>query len=271
MSDSTESVSPDDAELVYNPARYWDYLLGGYYNFESDRKVGDRVTQALPDVRLGALANRSFLHRTVRFMVGEGITQFLDMGSGLPTAGPVHEIAQASNPGCRTLYVDNDSVAVTHSKFLLAGNPNAGVLEEDIRNIEAILDHLDSRQLIDMRQPVGVLLVAVLHFIKDDAQAAEILRQIRSRTASGSYVVISHYSLEGAPEASIEMLKRISRNHADPTRSRMAAEIARFFDGLELIEPGVVRVPLWRPEGPDEILVEEPERCLGFAGVGRKR
>jgi hypothetical protein len=270
MDDSTESKSTDDAELVYNPARYWDYILGGYYNFQMDRQVGDRVLQAVPDVRLGALANRSFLRRVVRLLAHEGITQFVDLGSGLPTVGPVHETAQAINPGCHTVYVDNDPVAVTHSQSILAQNPGTCVIEEDIRNIQEIFDDPCLRKLVDIRQPVGVLLVSVLHFIKDDSQADEILRQVRSRMASGSYLVISHYSLEGASDITIQRLSHISSSTHDPTKPRSSVEIARFFDGFELLEPGVVRIPLWRPEGPDELLVEEPERCLGFAGVGRK-
>jgi hypothetical protein len=271
MEDSTSSKSPDDASNTYNPARYWDYLLGGYFNFEADRKAGDWAIQAVPDVRTGALANRSLLRRAVRFMAREGITQFVDLGSGLPTVGPVHEIAQTIDPNSHTVYVDNDPVAVTHSQSILAGSPNASVIEEDIRNISKIFDDAAFSRLIDLHKPIGVLLVAVLHFIKDDAQAHEILRALRAEMASGSYIVISHYSLEGAPDATIQSLNRISSSSNDPSRPRTSAEIAGLFEGFELLEPGVVRLPLWRPEGPDEILVEEPERCLGFAGVGQKK
>lgn len=268
MSDPTPSMPPDSAGAEYNAARYWDYLLGGYYNFQADRKVGDWVNQNIPDVRLGALANRSFLRRAVRFMVRQGITQFLDLGSGLPTVGPVHEIAQSMSPSSRTVYVDNDPIAVTHSQSILAENPQACMIEEDIRNIDRILNDPALGRLIDIRQPIGVLLVSVLHFIKDDPQAAEIVRQLRSRTALGSHIVLSHYSLDDVPDATRASLSHVSKSASDPTKSRSAGEIARFFDGWELLEPGVVRVPLWRPEGPDEILVEEPQRCLGFAGVG---
>jgi hypothetical protein len=271
MEDSTESPSQDDAGIKYNPARYWDYVLGGYFNFEADRKVGDLAMQSVPDVRPGALANRSFLRRAVRFLAHEGITQFVDLGSGLPTVGPVHEIAQSIDPSARTVYVDSDPVAVTHSQSILAGNPKVDMIQQDIRNIEEIFDSRGFRTLIDLGEPMGVLLVAVLHFIKDDWQAHEILRKLKSRMASGSHVVISHYSLEGAPDTTIQSLNRISSSSNDPARPRSSVEIAQFFDGFELLEPGVVRIPLWRPEGPDEILVEEPERCLGFGGVGQKK
>ena len=271
MEDSTEATSPEFERIEYNPARYWDYLLGGYHNFEADRKVADRTLEAFPDVRLGALANRSFLRRAVRFLARSGISQFVDLGSGIPTVGPVHEIAQAIDPGSRVVYVDHDPVAVTHSQSILAGNPKAHVIEEDFRNVAQIFDRPGFSDWIDLREPIGVLLVAVLHFVRDDAQAAEMLRQLHSRMAHGSYLVISHYSLDGAPEAAIQRLSRVSAAANDPSKSRSSVEIGRLFDGFELLKPGVVRIPLWRPEGPDEILVEEPERCLGFAGVGQKK
>ncbi len=203
MKDATHAVPLDDGETKYNAARYWDYILGGYHNFAVDRKVGDWVIQSVPDARLGALANRSFERRVVRWLTREGISQFVDLGSGLPTVGPVHEIAQSINPKARTLYVDNDPVAVIHSRSILEGNPNARVLQEDIRNIDQILDHLGTDDWIDLHQPIGLLLVSVMHFVKDDTEAHEMMRKLRQRLASGSYVVISHYSLEGAPESTI--------------------------------------------------------------------
>jgi len=270
MTTSEESKTPAGSYTQYSPARYWDYLLGGYYNFEIDRKVAARILQACPDVRLGALANRSFLRRTVRYIENQGVTQFLDLGSGLPTVGPVHEIAEGMNPNSRTVYVDNDPVAITHSQSILAGNPKVAAIEEDVRNIEKIFGNKKFEGLIDLDQPIGVLLVAVLHFIKDDGIAAEILNTIMTRVASGSYLVISHYTLDGAPRSVMEGLNGISSTSAGSTKPRSLVEVGRFFTGFELVEPGVVRLPLWRPEGPDEILVQEPERALGYCGVGRK-
>lgn len=270
MSSTEESKNKEEFFKHYNPSRYWDYLLGGYYNFEIDRRVADMVLQVAPDIRSGALANRSFLRRAVRFLGNQGITQFLDLGSGLPTVGPVHEIAQGMNPDSRTVYVDNDPIAVTHSQSILSGNPKTLVIEEDLRNIEKIFENKAFLELIDLQQPIGVLLIAVLHFIKEDTIAREILDIIRSRIASGSYIIISHYTLENAPSRLREQLINISGASNDPTKPRSLDEITRFFNGFEIVEPGVVRMPLWRPEGPDEILVNEPERALGYCGVGRK-
>jgi hypothetical protein len=270
MTSAEESKEPAKIWTQSNPARYWDYLLGGYYNFEIDRKVADRVMQVSPDIRFGALANRSFLRRAVRFMGNQGVTQFLDLGSGLPTVGPVHEIAHGMNPNSRTVYADNDPIAITHSQSILAGDPKVLVIEEDIQNIGKIFENKGVKQLIDFHQPIGVLLVAVLHFIKDDAIADEILYIIRSRMASGSYIVISHFTLDGAPGLMMEQLRSISSVSHNPTKPRSLVEITRFFYGFDLVEPGVVRLPLWHSEGKDEILVEEPERALGYCGVGRK-
>lgn len=232
--------------------------------------MAERINQAYPDLRLGALANRSFLRRAVRFIVKQGITQFLDLGSGLPTVGPVHEIAASLNPNSRTVYVDNDPIAVTHSQSILKGNTSAVIIEEDIRNIENVFENRAFKNLIDIHQPLAVLLIAILHFITDDAIANDILKKIHSRIASGSFVVISHYTLEDAPSSMKEHLKRFSSKSNDPAKPRSVAEITRFFNGFELVEPGVVRIPSWLPEGQDEILVKEPERELGYCGVGRK-
>jgi hypothetical protein len=269
----TSSEGPKNSDEImnhFNPSRYWDYLLGGFYNFEVDRKVADHVMQVSPDIRLGALANRSFLRRAVRFIANQGITQFLDLGSGLPTVGPVHEVAQGVNPDCRTIYVDHDPIAVTHSQSILAENPKTLTLEEDIRNIEKIFENRKFKEMIDLGQPIAVLLIAVLHFIKEDAIAEDILNLIRSRIASGSYLVISHFTLEAAPSPIFEQLSRLSGTSSDPTKPRSLVEVTGFFNGFELLEPGVVWIPLWRPEGSDEILVQEPERALGYCGVGRK-
>jgi hypothetical protein len=176
------------------------------------------------------------------------------------------------NPNSRTVYVDNDPIAITHSQSILAGNPKTFVIEEDIRNIYKIFENRGFKELIDLHQPIGVLLVAVLHFITDDARVDEILHEIRSRLASGSYLVISHFTLEGASSLTMGQLKRIplSSSASDSTKPRLSAEITRLFNGFEIVEPGVVRLPLWHPEGKDEILVKEPERALGYCGVGRK-
>jgi hypothetical protein len=254
----------------HNIARYYDYLLGGFHNFAVDRKVGDMVIKMCPDIRLGALANRAFLRRAVKFLCQQGIDQFLDLGSGIPTAGNVHEVAQNINPAAHVIYVDHDPVAVIHSQAILKDNPNASVMQEDIRNMEKILEHPDFTALIDLHRPVGVLMLSVLHFVNNEAQLQRILHVLKDRLASGSYMVISHYSLEEAPAETIAQLSRMASSGIYNAASRTAAETVRLFDGFGLVEPGVVRAPLWRPESPEDILVAEPERALAYAGMGRK-
>ncbi len=254
----------------YNTARYYDYLLGGYHNYAVDRKVGDLIIQVCPDIRLGALANRAFLRRAVKFLCQQGIDQFLDIGSGMPTSGNVHEVAQAINPAAHVFYVDIDPVAVIHSQAILKDNPNAACLQEDIHNIEKILEHPAFTALIDLNRPVGVLMVAVLHFVKDDGQLSQILGVLKDRLAPGSYMVISHYSVEGAPEQTIAQINRLASGAGSPSVSRTCAETAGLFAGFELVTPGVVHAPLWRPESSEDLLVDQPARVMAFAGVGRK-
>jgi hypothetical protein len=270
MNKTDDWNSVDATMEQYNTARYYDYLLGGYHNYAVDRKVGDLIIQACPDIRLGALSNRAFLRRAVKFLCQQGLDQFLDIGSGIPTSGNVHEVAQAINPAARVFYVDIDPVAVIHSQAILKDNPNAVCLQEDIHNIERILEHPAFTALIDLNRPVGVLMVAVLHFVKDDESLQRILRVLRDRLAPGSYIVISHYSVEGAPEQTIAQINRLAAGAGSPSVSRTCAETTRLFDGFELESPGVVRVPLWRPESPEDILVDQPTHSMAFAGMGRK-
>jgi len=253
-----------------NIARYYDYLLGGYHNFEIDRRVGDMVINACPDIRLGALANRAFLRRAVKFLCQQGIDQFLDIGSGIPTSGNVHEVAQRINPSAHIVYVDIDPIAVIHSQAILKDNPNAAIIQEDIHNIEAILKHPSFTGLIDLHRPLGVFMVSVLHFVKDDGQLLEILRILKTRLVPGSYLVVSHYSEEDAPSETVAQINKLSAGAGSPSVSRNFIEVSRLFAGYELVEPGVVRIPLWRPEGPEDVLLEQPERAMGFSGIGRK-
>lgn len=254
----------------FNPARYWDYILGGHYNFEVDRAAGDMIMQVAPDARLGALANRSFLRRAVRTLAQQGIDQFIDLGSGIPTVGNVHEIAQRFNPEAHTVYVDKDPVAVAHSLSILEEDQNTTVVEENLLNFEILLQRKEVTDLIDLKKPLGVLLISVLHFITDDAQAYGLLKTIHSLVPSGSYLVISHFSLENAPESTMKQLINLGRSSADQSRSRTREETKKFFEGYTLMEPGVVAVPSWRPESEDDLLVTEPERALSYCGVGRK-
>jgi hypothetical protein len=254
-----------------NPARMYDYFLGGHHNFEVDRRAAEAATQIYPDFPLVMRANRAFLRRAVRFLVAQGIEQFLDLGSGIPTVGNVHEVAQDANPGARVVYVDTDPIAVAHSTAILQGNPNATIIQANAHEPERILHQLQDRHLLNLDQPLGVLLVFLLHFVSDDQEAHTIVRTLRDVLAPGSYLVISHGTADGMSSETSEQMGRLYSRTTDPVTPRPRSEIERFFDGLELVDPGLVYVPLWRPEGPDDLLLAEPERCVSFAGVGRKR
>lgn len=253
-------------KIKFNAARYWDYILGGHYNFDIDRVVGDLIMKVAPDARLGALANRSFLRRAVRFLAQQGIDQFIDLGSGIPTVGNVHEIAQHVNPEARTVYVDKDPVAVTHSRSILKDDSKTTVIEENLLNFAKLIKEKEVSSFIDIRKPLGVLLISVLHFIPDDSQTYGILKIIRSALPAGSYVAISHFSLENAPTSTVMQLDLLGRS-SDASKARNRKEVEQFFDGFRLVDPGVVYVPTWRPEADDELLVNEPERALSFCGV----
>jgi len=253
-----------------NFARIYDCLLGGYHNFEIDRLAAKKVLEVDPNARLATYANRAFLRRVVNFLVEQGIDQFLDIGSGIPTRGNVHEVAQRTNPAAHIVYVDIDPVAVTHARTLLKDNPNAAAIRADARWPDKILNHAEVKGLLDFSRPVAVLLLLVMHSIPDDEEAYGAARPLRDALAQGSYVAVSHASYDDAPPGVIEKLEKIGAASPTPGKARSRTDILRFFDGLELVEPGLVRPPVWRPEGPDDILLDHPEQTLVWGGVGRK-
>jgi hypothetical protein len=250
-------------------ARVYDFYLGGFHNFAVDREMGRRAVEMWPELPEIMKANRAFLRRAVRFMVASGVRQFLDIGSGIPTVGNVHEVAQQAAPDARVVYVDNDPVAVEHSLAILAGNEQTGVLAGDLREPATVLDSPALRRLLDLREPVGLLMVAVLHFVPDEADPAGLVGQFRDALSAGSYLAISHASLEGQPVLA-ESHRELYRRTATPMTMRSRAQIASLFAGFDLVEPGLVYLPLWRP-GPDVEVDGRPERFSGFAGVGRRR
>jgi len=253
-----------------NVARMYDWLLGGSHNFEGDRLAAEAVLQVYPEMRQAAWVNRAFMRRAVLFLIEQGINQFLDIGSGLPTVGNVHEVAQGAEPAPRVVYVDVDPVAVTHSRAMLTDNPNATAIRADVHHPDEILNHLEVTKLLDFHQPLGLLLTGLLHLVPADDQAYSSVYTLRDALAPGSYVVISHGTTENAPPDLLEQLDKLSATISTPYRYRSTAEVQSFFDGLELVEPGLVPSPLWRPEGPEDILFDRPERSLAMAGVGRK-
>ncbi len=260
------SWAPESIDLERpNAARIYDYLLGGAANFEQDRAFAEKLLEAVPEARDAARLNRAFLRRAVRYCVDAGVRQFIDVGSGIPTAGNVHEIAQAIAPDTRVLYIDNEPVAVTHSELMLRDNDRTASVHGDLTDPEAVLRSEEATELIDFSQPVAVLTVAVLHFIPDSARPHEAVAKYVSAMAPGSLLVLSH----GVRQPSAENVEKLYRNTANPSTGRTPDEIAAFFEGTELVEPGLVWTPQWRPDAPEDV-GEHPERSLVFAGVGRK-
>ncbi|MBM4464806.1 MAG: hypothetical protein FJ014_04440 [Chloroflexi bacterium] len=251
-------------------ARIYDYALGGYHNFEIDRLMAEKLFALYPDARLAAQACRAFLRRVVNFLATQGIDQFLDIGSGIPTVGNVHEVAQNANPAARVVYMDIDPVAVAHSKAILKDNPNATAIRGDVRQPEQILNHVEVRSLLDFSKPMAVLLLTMLHFVTDDDQAIGTVRTLRHALVPGSYIAISHGTYDNAPSEVIKQVEEIGKGTPTPPKYRSQAQIRELFEELEVVEPGLVYLSLWRPEGPDDVFLDWPERSLTWGGVGRK-
>jgi SAM-dependent methyltransferase len=254
---------------VPSVSRIYDYYLGGSHNFEVDREAARKAMEFMPGLPKIMQANRAFMRRAVRFAADEGIDQFLDIGSGIPTFGNVHEVAQKARPGAHVVYVDHDPVAVAHSQAVLKGNEDADVVAADLLKPQEILASPQVQRLIDLNRPVALLLVAILHFVEgaDDPYAA--VAELRDELAPGSLLVLTHASYEGIPlpperaEGAVDVYKNI-RN---PLIMRSREDIARFFEGYDMVEPGLVPMPNWRPDTALE--EEDPYSFSGFAGVGR--
>lgn len=254
---------------VPSVSRIYDYYLGGSHNFEVDREAARRAMEFMPGLPKIMQANRAFMRRAVRYAADSGITQFLDIGSGIPTFSNVHEVAQAARPGARVVYVDHDPVAVAHSQVVLGENPDAGVVAADLLKPREILTSPQVEQLIDLERPVALLLVAILHFVEDADDPYAAVAELSAALAPGSLLVLTHASYEGIPlpqgraEGAVDVYKDI-RN---PLVMRSRDEIARFFEGYDMVEPGLVPMPHWRPDTAPED--EDPYAFSGFAGVGR--
>jgi len=249
-------------------ARMYDFFLGGAHNFSADRQAAARILEVYPTAALAAQANRAFLRRAVNELLRRGVRQFLDLGSGIPTAGNVHEIVDDAAPGARVLYVDIDPVAVAHSQSILTGRSDVGVLQADVRNPDEILDAPLTRQLIDLREPVAVLAVAMLHFVADREDPAGILARFRDAVPTGSYLALSHGTVDRQPEHAARS-EEIYRDTRDPLTLRTRPEIEVLLGGWDLIDPGLVWLPEWRPDWPDET-GEDPSRTEILCAVGRK-
>jgi hypothetical protein len=247
-----------------HPARIYDYLLGGKDNYEVDREAGNELAAAAPEARLGMRANRDFMRRAVRHVVGAGVRQILDIGTGLPTSPNVHEVAQEVAPDVRIAYVDNDPIVNTHAHVLLSRTAATSIVLADLREPRAILDHPDVRRVIDFDQPVALLLVAILHFLGDDEHPEEIVATLRDALPAGSYLVLSHGTDDFADRTDAEA---VYKKATATLNLRTHAEIARFFDGFELVEPGLPQAPYWRPDSPPP----PGSQQIGlYGGVARK-
>lgn len=253
---------------VPSTARMYDFWLGGKDHFAVDRAMALEVSEAAPEVRTIAVENRKFLRRAVRYLAAEaGISQFLDIGTGLPTQGNVHQVAQQINQDARVVYVDNDPMVLAHSRALKTAR-NTAVIEADLRDPIAILDHPRTRALIDFSQPLAVLLVAVLHFIGSGDDPYAIVTSIDDALAPGSHLVVSHAtSGNSGDDSPAKAQEHYRKKVASGTTLRAPDQILRFFDGFDLIEPGLVKVPYWRPDGAE---LPDADQVWVLGAIGHK-
>ncbi|MDX6744089.1 SAM-dependent methyltransferase [Actinocorallia sp. A-T 12471] len=247
-----------------HPARRYDYWLGGKDNFTADRESARIIADAFPTIRLSAIENRRFLHRAVRYLAEEaGVRQFLDIGAGLPSAGNVHEIAQEIAPESRVVYVDNDPIVLVHARALLNSSREGrtAYLQADLREPEKILELPELYKTLDMSKPVALMLLAVFHFLEDDAEAHHILRTLRAALAPGSYIALSHATSDDLASP-VEEHDVVNKQSGIPFRLRTAADLAGFVEGLELVDPGVITLPHWQPNVPERQRARPGDICM---------
>jgi S-adenosyl methyltransferase len=273
---STMADGPDDLPgehptfdtSVAHQARIYNYWLGGKDNYAADRKAAERVMQAYPDILIGVRAQRAFLGRAVRYLAGEaGVRQFLDIGTGIPTADNTHEVAQLVAPDSRVVYVDNDPTVLAHARALLTSSPEGATdyLDADVRDPETILR--EAARTLDFSQPVAVLLLGILHGIPDAADPWDLVARLLAAVPSGSYLVIAHPTIDITSDQMAEGQRRYNESAASPIKLRTRAEVARFFEGTDMVDPGLVQLHRWRP-GPASPVPRHDVAAYG--GVGRK-
>jgi S-adenosyl methyltransferase len=256
-----------------HPARVYDYLLGGKDNFPADQAAAQQGLEANPNGRVPPRENRAFLRRAVHYLAAEaGIRQFLDIGTGLPTSPNVHEVAQAVDPRSRIVYVDNDPIVLVHARALLTGSPEGRTdyLDADLRDVPGILGSTELRETLDLSKPVGLLLIAIMHFVPDDDDPYGIAKRLMAALPSGSYLALSHLTGDFDPQA-WEGVAAIYRRSGVTMRVRSRPEVDRFFDGLDLVEPGVQSLPRWRPD-PATQAADQPSdaEVSVYGGIARK-
>jgi hypothetical protein len=259
---------PQIDTTVVHSARFWNYLLGGRDNYAVDREAADQILRLIPSLRDTVRAERSFLIRAVRHLAGEArIRQFLDIGTGLPTAGNTHEVAQVVTPESRIVYVDNDPLIMAHARALLTSTPEGATdyVHADIREPDIIL--AEAARTLDFAQPVGLMLLGIINFIPDTDQAHAIVDRLLAALCPGSYLVMSHPTAEIDGAAMSEAMRFWNESGAAPIVARSRQQLIHFFAGLELLSPGVVSCSRWRPDTSE---IGVPAEVFHFSGVGRK-
>jgi SAM-dependent methyltransferase len=260
---------PEELDItVPNTARIYDYLLGGKDHFQADRRAADKLVSLVPAVPRQVQENRGFLRRAVRYLAAEGVSQFLDIGVGLPTRGAVHEVAHEVNREARVVYVDYDPVVVLHGNVLLAEPDRSIVVCGDVRDPAAIFADEAVSAHLDFTQPVAVFLMAILHFVPAADDPYGLVATIKDALAPGSYLALSHVTRDNVPDDLAEQAIRLYDNASARLNPRTRDEVTRFFDGFEIVPPGIVHDSDWRPDLDDEAPQNPPR--LGWAGVGRK-
>ncbi|WP_271219021.1 SAM-dependent methyltransferase [Streptosporangium carneum] len=269
--DSRASKPVDLRTNQPHSARVYDYMLGGKDNFAADRKVAEEVMAGSPYLRVSVRANRNFMVRAARHLVSElGITQFLDIGTGLPTSPNLHEVVQAVNPEARIVYIDNDPIVLQHARALLVGTPvgKTAYIDADIHDPEGILNSPEVRQTLDLDKPVALCLIAILHFIPDEQEAHDIVRRLMEPLPPGSAMAMSTIAIDAAPERVTSAVAAFNaRGIASKTRTR--AEVDLFFDGLDMVPPGATPVHHWHPD--DEAKSLKDNEVSMYGGIGIKR
>lgn len=265
--------APDEVDMERpSVARVYDYNLGGAHNFAIDRQVAEQMQAAMPDLPAILRANRSFLGRAVRFLTTAGIRQFLDLGSGIPTVGNVHEIAQSAAPESRVVYVDIDRAAVAHGQAILAGNDRVVAIHGDIRRPDVVPADPQIHHVLDFTGPLAVLMLTVLHYVSDADDPAGIVARYRDAIVPGSFLVISHATPDGPQRQRTDAAMNVVASNSMPGTlwDRDRTGVSRFFAGFELVEPGLVYTPQWRPDGGVDEFDGRPEHAATLAAVGVK-
>ncbi|MBP2330714.1 hypothetical protein JOF56_011099 [Kibdelosporangium banguiense] len=268
----TKGWVPDEVDTtVPSMARAYDFLLGGAHNFAVDRMVADQAEKLMPGAAKIARLNRAFLGRAVRYLLNAGVKQFLDVGSGIPTVGNVHEVAQQINPEARVLYVDKDPIAVAHSELMLGANDKAEILRADMRDPDSIIGSSQARRLLDFDEPIALLMVMMVHWVPDADDPWALIAQYRDALPAGSYLALSHVTADQRQDQIADAKDMIQESRsADQLTPRSHEQVVRLFNGFDLVEPGVVGCGLWHPGGPGDIADNHELNAHVYAGVGKK-